>query len=842
MIDTGHDSGACFHCGDPVTTGNRYTAVVEGVARSMCCTGCAAVAGAIAAGGYAAYYSRRSVFPEVSASKPLLEGLPAPELYDASEWQRNFVRSLEGSTREASLLVEGIHCGACVWLIEGVLSAMPGMLEVEVNVASHRARVRWDEGVLRLSGILRALRRIGYIAYPYDPSRWEEACNKERKSALLRLFVAGFAMMQVMMYAVPVYWAEGDMSRDIEQLMRWASFLLTLPVVFFSAGIFFSGAWRDLKAGRPGMDVPVALGIAAAFGASAWATVRGSGEVYFDSVSMFVFLLLGARFLEMGARAKAGQAVQALAKLIPAMARRLEHFPGSRETCLVPVSELRPGDHVWVHPGDALPADGVVAEGRTEVDESLLTGESRLISKRVGESVVGGSLNAASPVAVKVERVGEETMVADIIRLVERAAAGRPPLAQLADRVARHFIVALLGIAAVTGIVWWQVDPDRAFWITVAVLVVSCPCALSLATPVALTAATAALTRCGVLITRGHVLETLARATHVVFDKTGTLTEGRMALREMRPAAGRDRSGCLALAAAMEAGSTHPVGRALVAAGAEDAPLPGGVSVEHIVHIPGLGIEARQQGRTVRLGTPDFVAAMHRQPVPDEVAKPPVGMTAVGLGDETGWLSFFLLGDRLRPEAAETLATLHNLGLRAALASGDQLASTQAIATALGIEHFVGGARPADKLQFVAELQQQGAVVVMVGDGVNDAPVLAAAQVSVALGGGSEAARANGDVVLLSDDLDRLGYALIIARRTMGIVRQNLCWAFAYNLLAIPLAALGYVTPWMAGIGMAASSAIVVLNALRLLPRSATMLKGAARIDPEALQWTSSTC
>ncbi len=789
--------------------------MVDGAARPLCCPGCEAVARAIVAAGLESYYRHRSALP-VSPREALPEFLQELKLYDSPKVQQGFVRSAGGNVREASLILEGIRCGACVWLNEQHLARLPGVLGVSVNYATRRARVRWDETRVRLSEILRAIAAIGYTAHPYDPGRHEAILRQERRRALWELFVAGFGMMQVMMLAIPAYLAgEGEMPRDIEALLRWGALLLTVPVVGFSAARFFRGAWNDLRAQRLGMDVPVALGVGLAFAASVWATLTGEGETYFDSITMFVFFLLGGRYLEWNARQRAADASEALARLKPAMAWKLSAYPSSVEEVRVAVAELAPGDYVRVRPGEAVPADGVVVEGVTAVDEALLTGEGRPVGKRPGDGMIGASLNLESPVVMRVERVGEETVLAGIVRLLDRAAAEKPPIAAAADRVAAGFVAALLLVAAGVFLYWWSVEPHRALWITVAVLVVTCPCALSLATPAALGAATHWLARRGLLVARGHALEALAKATHVVFDKTGTLTEGQLALEETLPLGPLSAEECLALAAGLEQGAEHPVGRALrEAVRARGLALPAGTLP---VRVPGAGMEAVIGGRRLRIGTLAFVAEGAGQPAPPALAAfLERHDTAVVLGEEGGYLAAFAFRDALRPDAAAAVARLRAAGHRVMLLSGDRLEPVQRVARVLGIDHPVAGASPEDKLAFVQRLQREGAVVAMVGDGINDAPVLAQAQVSVAVGEAAQAARASADMVLTSGRLQDLADGFALARRATRIIRQNFAWAIAYNLVALPLAVAGFVTPWMAGIGMAGSSLLVVMNSLRL--------------------------
>ncbi|WP_284155057.1 heavy metal translocating P-type ATPase [Sulfuricystis thermophila] len=802
----------CYHCGLPVPPGFDFTVEIDGVPRAMCCAGCQAVAEAIVANGLTDYYKHRDALPE-SPREALPVALQELGLFDHPEVQKNFVRPIGEHEREATLILEGITCAACVWLNEAHLAKQPGVTAVDINYATRRARVRWDERVTKLSRLLEAIQAIGYRAHPYDATKSEQLAQKERRTAQWRLFVAGFGMMQVMMYAVPVYLAEGDMTADIEQLMRWASLLLTLPVMAYSAAPFFASAWRDLKFRRVGMDVPVALGVGSAFLASVWATLTGAGEVYFDSVTMFVFFLLTGRYLEMMARQKATRGVEAMARAIPAFAERLPHWPAV-EAERVAVAHLAAGEVVRVKPGETIPGDGIVVDGESSTDESLLTGESRPVAKRCGDAVTGGSVNVGSPLTVRLERVGEATRLASIRRLMEQAAAEKPTLVQTADRIAQYFVWVLLALAAATGVYWFNVDPANALWICVAVLVVSCPCALSLATPAALTVATGALAKAGVLVTRGHAIETLARADHWIFDKTGTLTLGRPTVVDLRVAEGLDETEVFAQVRALEQASEHPLAKALCEkVGAGKTAL-----LTQLRAVTGKGIEARDaEGRAVRIGVPAFVTELHGRPLPEEMAGwLAAGDTVVALGDEAGWRAWFRLSDGLRPGACEALTQLRGLGARLTILSGDAPETVAAVARSLGVEDYRGGMTPEAKHAAVREIQHGGATVAMVGDGVNDAPVLAQAHVSVAMGAGTDLARSQADVVLLSNDLGHLAEGVALARQTLRIIRQNLLWAFAYNLVAIPLAMAGWVTPWMAGIGMSASSLLVVVNALRL--------------------------
>jgi Cu2+-exporting ATPase len=759
----------------------------------MCCPGCAAAAQAIADGGLADYYSTRT---EYAACADAVDA-DAPELalYDQ-----------DADATESVFSVEGIRCGACVWLIERRLGRLPGVAGVALNVATERLHVSWERGQCRPSEVVRALRAIGYAAFPYDPQQHGEQLERARKKLFRQLFIAGLSMMQVMMYAVPVYLAgDGTMDAAMTALMQWASLALTLPAILYSAQPFFRGAWLDLRRGMPGMDVPVALGIGAAFAASVAALLRHAGDVYFDSITMFIFLLLSSRYYELGARRKAARALDTMQRGVPASGLRMPGYPGDRATELVAATMLRPGDVILVQPGQAVAADGVIVEGSTEVDLSLLTGESRTQRKEPGDALPGGAVNAAQAVVVLVTATARDSTLALLVRLAERAGQGKPQLAQWADKVAAWFVAALLALTVVVFAAWHSVDPSRAWTAAIAVLVVSCPCALSLATPTALAAATDRLLRRGALAVQPHVLETLARATHIVFDKTGTLTLGRPALNRTVPLGEVAAARCLRLAAALEADNAHPIALALRASAG-----PVGARATGLRYAVGEGVEGVIMGERYRLGSAAFVAGIaHAGTAAGEG-------NCVWLGADNRWLARFELSDGLRPEARSVVERFHAAGKQVVLLSGDRQQSADAVANELGIATALGGQLPQQKLDYVRALQERGAVVAMVGDGINDAAVLRGADVSFAMGGGAALAQLNADCVLLGDGLEPLADAAATARRTLAVIRQNLAWATVYNLAAIPAAAFGLLNPWLSGIGMAASSALVVANAMRL--------------------------
>ena len=790
----------CFHCGLPVPAGSRFVAPVLGESREFCCPGCQAVAEAIVGGGLESYYRHRS---EPSANPEALPQVLTDELalYDRAEVQQPFVQH-EGELAETTLLVEGISCAACGWLIEKHLRGLPAVAEARLNLSNHRLQVRWSDSQVPLSELLQSLRRIGYAAHPYRADQAAETLAEENRRALKQIGVAGLLWFQVMM-ATMATWPEFnlDLSHSFHVILRWTALILTTPIVFYCCGQFFRGALRDLRTRHLTMDVSVSLAIGGAYLAGIWSTLTGEGELYFDAVGMFALFLLAGRYLERRARERTAAATAQLVNLLPASCLRLDEQDQSQRILL---SELRIGDRVLVQPGALLPADGRILSGQSSVDESLLTGEYLPQPRGVGDSVTAGTLNVEGPLTVEVQALGDDTRLSAIVRLLERAQSEKPRLAELADQVAHWFLIGVLLAAAVVGLIWWQIDSDRAFWIVLALLVATCPCALSLATPTALTAATGSLHKLGLLLTRGHVLEGLNQIDTVIFDKTGTLTEGRLTLRGIHPLRELDADQCLALAAALENRSEHPIAKAFGRAAQ---------AAEQVDSHPGLGLEGMVEQRRLRIGQPDFVSALAGQAAP---AIPGDHGQWLLLGDEQGPLAWLVLDDRLRDDAPALLDACRARGWRILLLSGDSSPMVGEIARQLGIEDARGGLTPDDKLAVLKQLHAEGRKVLMLGDGVNDVPVLAAADISVAMGSATDLAKTSADAVLLSNRLDSLTRALPVARRTRRIIIENLSWAMLYNGLILPFAAVGWVTPAWAALGMSISSLLVVVNALRL--------------------------
>ena len=761
-------------------------------------------------------------------------GSPAADLsvLDDPVEQRRFTRYSTGAAGEriadSSLRISGMHCAACAGLIEQAMARVDGVLEATVSAAGERARIRWLPQHTRVADIVQAIRAAGYDATPDAALEAREARKLEHRQAVWRLFVAAFCAMQVMMMATPSYVATGDaLAPDLRQLLNWGSWLLTLPVMAFSAGPFFSGAWRSLRARRIGMDVPVALGVLVTFVASSGATFDPAGifghEVYFDSLTMFVSFLLGGRLLETRARHRVAQVLESALAGMPETALRLAD-DGSVET--VSVQRLAPGDRVRVPVGQAFPADGQVLHGDTRADESLLTGESVPVAKPCGSAVVAGSLNLGAPVLVRVDRVGADTRLEGIVALMRDAMTQRPALARAADRWAAPFLWAVLLLAAGAAAVWSVIDPARAVWVAVSVLIVTCPCALSLAAPSALLSAASALARRGVLLQRLDALEALTRVRRVYLDKTGTVTDEHLQLVGMTrlggPAAatGEDLGDneLRARAVSLAGWSSHPLSRALVAAGVgEGGPTPM-AEWQQVQEIAGQGLQARDlQGRTWRLGRAEHAATGGIAPA---AAAADVQGTerraAVWLGCDGRLLARFDFDEALRADACETVAALRARGLEVVLLSGDRPERAARMGERLAVSRVIGGATPESKLAEVSAAQAQGLSVAMVGDGINDAPVLARADVSFAMGQGALVARAQADAVVASSRLGDLVQAHTLAGRTLRVIRQNMLWAALYNGACIPLAVIGWLPPWAAGLGMASSSLLVIMNSLRL--------------------------
>lgn len=780
----------CFHCNEALPSSPARLRI-DGRERSFCCDGCAAAAQWIRDAHLDDYYRLRSEpAARVAADDADLA------LWDREDVLAEHARAIPGG-RELTLLTDGMRCAACAWLIDRALSREPGVIDASANAVTGRIRIAWDPARTALSAPLRRLLALGYRPYLATGEARERGRRSERNRWLLRLGVAGLGAMQAMMFAEALYLdTSGAMSHPMRDFLRWVTFLVATPVVFWAGWPFLSGCARELRHRRCGMDTLIASSTLLAYGASVVETVRGGPQVWYDAAVMFVFLLLAARMLEQRVRSAASAQVDALARARPAFAVR-ECTDTTRET--VPVGALAIGDVLHVAAGEAVAADGVLLEDVGHFEESLLTGESRAVHKAGGDPIYAGTICRERPVRMRVTAIGATTRLSQLARLVEQAQAHRPRLARAADRIAGAFVVSLLVATVIVFAAWSMYAPARAIEVALALLVISCPCALSLAVPAAFAAANGALARLGVLPVNADALDRLARVTDIVFDKTGTLGDGQPALTTVHTCDGFARDAALAIAAALERDSGHPLAAAFPDA---RGPVDALVATE-VCTRPGEGIEGVVAGTRWRLGQAPFACGRADD-------------GGLWLGDGTRAVARFEVQERARPDARHALDALRAQGIALHLCSGDDAANVGRLASMLGIADAHARHTPEAKLALVRALQRDGRIVAMVGDGLNDAPVLAGADVSFAMQEGAALAQRAADLVLALPALDRIPQSIALARRTRTIVRQNLGWALAYNLLALPLAAFGQVTPWIAALGMTASSLLVTLNALRL--------------------------
>jgi Cu2+-exporting ATPase len=753
------------------------------------------------------------------AALPDLEALAAQwSLRDlAQEWS-DFSQSSEQEAHQwtSSVVFEGMYCTACAINIEEALMSVPGVKSAQISAASHRGRVVWSSDQTRPSDWMKAVAKLGYRTVPANDALANEVRREDARKMLWRLGVAGLCMMQVMMYATPVYMSEPhDIAPDMVQLLRWASWVLSLPVLFFSCMPFFKTAWLDLKQRKISMDLPVAIGMLVTFVVSTLGTFEPQGpfgaEVYFDSFTMFVFFLLTGRWLELRLRDKTAGALEAVMNRLPDAVHRRTNV-GEWET--ITLRHLRLQDVIQVRPGEAFAADAQIVAGETQVDEALLTGESRPLPRALGEHVLAGSLNLTATVQVQVTTLGKQTRFGQMVALMESASVSKPSMALLADRVAKPFLWGVLIMAALAAVWGWQYSPAHALMVAVSVLIVTCPCALSLATPAAMLSTAGALAKAGVMLRSLQALQSLAKVDTVIFDKTGTLTSEDFSLQHIATRDGIDADQALAWAAALAQHSLHPVSRSLLRAVGDKANTA--VVLDNVKEFAGQGVQATlrqasemaglESRKELRLGSAAFCG------VPMKTSE----VLQASLSDQDGWLASFEFAETPREEADATLRALEDLGLRIRILSGDGQASVSQLASRLHVADAMGACSPEEKLKQVKLEQAQGHRVAMVGDGLNDGPVLAGADVSFALGQALPLAQSKADFVFMASNLKPLVATIRLSQQTMQIVRQNLIWAAIYNFACVPLAMLGYLPAWLAGLGMACSSLGVVLNAMRL--------------------------
>lgn len=808
----------CFHCDEAIPSGINLFVTINHTAQIMCCVGCQAVAQTIVDNGLTQYYAVRT--EPAHKSQPLVpEQLQKHKLLDEAVLQSEFIYQ-DKENKEAILSIDGISCAACAWLIEMKLGTLTGLLSINVNATSQRATVKWRDSAIKLSAILLAIENIGYQALPFKANDAELNNKKQSKAFVKRLGISGILLMQIMMIAFGLYFgAFTDMAEHNKVYLRWVSFILATPIICYGALPFYTGAIKALKAKRLSMDVPVSIAIILAFTASAWATITQQGEVYFESVAMFTFLLLIGKFLEFRARSRAAQVSANLLKLMPMTATKVITVSNNVDTqskeVLVAAKQLIKGDIVIIKPGEVVPADGVITSGDSQLNEAMLSGEQLPISKTINDSVFAGTLNGDGNITVQVKQATNQSFLSQLIRLSEEAQAHKPKIAQLSDKIAQYFVALILLTSIATAIYWQQHMPEEAFWITLSVLVATCPCALSLATPTALTCATTRLNRAGIMVKGGHVMETMPKINCFAFDKTGTLTTGEFTIDKVElidndstvTGSNYSQEQVLAIAAALESHSEHPIAKPFTEH--RDYSL----TAKQVKVHSGQGVSGTIDKINYAIGKLSWLKESAQ--LEHSQAKPLSGISCLLMANKQIIAAFYLV-DKIREQAFETISSL-NKQSKTLLLSGDSQIACDNLALTLPINTVLGGLTAQDKMQQIKSAQEQGFKVAMIGDGVNDSPVFGAAHVSIAMGCGADITKSGADAILLNNKLSNINILIEVSRRTRRIVIQNYLWAFGYNAIVLPLAVTGYITPYMAVIGMSASSILVISNSLRLL-------------------------
>ena len=801
----------CYHCSTPIQPNRGSTRQIDGSSESFCCEGCATVAAVIHQSGLETYYKKRTALPRpVDESRQSIP-LEFPEIFDDQIIQDQFVESEEGESCNAQFIVQEMHCPTCVWLIENRLGRLAGIREAKINFRTRKLTVKWQPGELALSEIVKCVQELGYRVVPFSQTAYSETVRVQHQDLLKRLGIAGVFGMQIMVIAVALYSSEWtSIESTYEELFRRLSLLFVLPILFYSAAPIFSGALRDLKRRTATMDVPIALGLLIAFVASFFATISGEGEVYYDSIAMFVCFQLIARFLEHGAYRRMTDRITNLSASSPGYANRLNDAAKLDSVEVVPAIRLDVGDRVVVNPGEVIPTDGTIESGTTDIDEAILTGESNVLPRSIDDSVIGGSVNVTNSIVVRVTRRSSESALASIVELLENSIARKPTNHRLTDLIAAKFSATVVLLAACVSVFWILNGSGEWLSHTIAVLVVACPCALSLAVPTALTAAVNAAAKRGILLAHPDRVQALAKANTFLFDKTGTLTESQARLNHVETPGELNRSEAMNIAASLAQFSDHPICKALANEVHDRFSNTRDVESKH-----GGGIQGTVDGKKYYLGSFDFIESQAPGVLLNRM--PERGGLIAYLCDDTCWIASFQFDNALRKNAISLVDQLSEPDTRLGLLTGDRQSEAERIAAELGITEIHAGCSPSDKLDIIQMHQARGECVAMIGDGVNDAPTLAAANVSVAPANAQHIAKAHADVLLLDDQLSLLAVVRNIARFALKVMRTNTIWAIAYNLIGISLAAAGFVPPLAAAIGMSVSSLLVVGNSLRIM-------------------------
>lgn len=812
MSDDAQTACTCFHCGLPLSNANNFSAQLEGKQRLFCCFACESVCKAIFAAGLEGFYQRT---PEGSLLAPPPEPPSDLTLYDLDEVQAEFVAEL-ADIRDIHLLVEGIHCAACIWLIERSLMPLDGILTANVNLSGRRLHLRWDNRRISLSQVLQRLADIGYRAVPYDPEVAEGRLKKQNRALLFRMAFAGFAMMNLLWVSIALY--SGADKGEFRSLFYWVGFVLATPTLFYSGWPFLKGAWSGLRQLRLGMDLPIAIGATSTWAYSVYVTLNPSatGEVYYDTVVNFLFVILVGRHLESLSKRHAVAATQRLLNLQPRVASVLR----DGEEQIVPVRSIKTGEQVLIRPGASIPVDGRVVEGHSTVDESMLSGESKPLKKQLGDQVSAGTVNIQGALSVEVQGTLRNTALGRIISLVEEAQASKAPIQCLADRIVPWFVALTLLLAALTFAYWLQQDFELALMAATSVLIITCPCAFGLATPMAIAVASGLGARNGILVKNGEVLETLSTITHFVFDKTGTLTEGRMTVRHIIAGPGIDSDECLTQVAMLQSYSEHNIAHAIIRyAEQRELKLESGLLTD-FHNQPGYGVAGKINGIRLDCGTQAWLEKCNNTLDPALLARAQEYeaqvMTCVYVASAGRHIGVIVIADHLRAEAKPLVGSLRQEGIKMTLLTGDKQKTADAIADELGGMNVIAEVLPEDKDAVIKALQAQGDRVAMVGDGVNDAPALIRADVGIAVGSGTDVSMDSADIVLVQNDLEKISLALKLSRRTLKSIHQNIAISFTYNSIMVPLAMMSFITPLVAAISMPISSLLVIGNAARI--------------------------
>ncbi len=820
-----HSSSPCYQCGLPNNEKEKICFTILEQERFFCCHGCKGIAELIVSTFNEEYYRLREK-PDGSYKAEKTElSLKQLENFDRTEVQFDFIRHpdpVKQNIVEAYLLLENIRCAACIWLNERHIRQLKGVEKVRVDYTSQQAYIVWDEQQIKLSEILKAIESIGYHALPFNPEQREKLIKEQKRKNSTRLLFTALLGMEVMAHAIATYWMGGfDSSGQLqlwEKIGRWTDLLVVSIMLIYSGADFYISAWRDIKNRQPGMDIPIVIGLTSAYIGSLIATISQQHEVYFDSIAMFIFLMLAARIYELKGRLIAANALDRLLKIVPKTANLILTKQSNRikETL---INDISTGDIVLVYPGEIVPLDGKIVAGKSSFNESQITGEMMPVVRQKGDYINNGSCNIDQPIKLEVLKTFNKSTLSTIFKLLEKGSSTRFNYTPLTEKFAKWFVWIILTIATLSAIIWYFISPSQILPVTIAVLIVSCPCALALATPVAVSLSSGILANEGILPINMQAMENLAQADTFVFDKTGTLTLGKPILTgevfPVKKTTSKEQQHLLNIAISLEWMSEHPIALAFRHASSV-CPYP----ISHPTNCTGQGIAATLNGEIWKIGKLSFCCpkeplnARILQQVNHAQLKKQI---PVFLSKNDILMGYFLLKDPLRDFASDIVPALKKLGVKHFyILSGDHCANIEPIATEMGIEHFYGSMSPQDKLQWIQLRQSSGHKVVMVGDGINDAPILSAADASISFSEASDLAQINSDFVILGQNINLIPRLYKITKKTHSIIIQNVAWAIMYNIVTIPLAIIGWLPPWGAALGMSLSSFIVITNSLRL--------------------------